>query len=75
MDEKHNKRGATPGFVADGHRRARTAAEPQVQAEVEREFADRLEHASGRERARLLREMEREIKRRIRGTAPPDALY
>ena len=75
MDEKRKKRGAAPGFVADGHRRARAAVEPHVRAEVESEFAGRLQNASFFKRLRLLREMEREIQRRVDQTAPPDALY
>ena len=33
-------------FLSDGHERARTASEPQVRAEVERQFADELSTAS-----------------------------
>ncbi len=64
MSENHR-------FVHDGHERAYNAAEVEVYAE----FAEQLEHSSGFSKLRLKRDIEREIKRRIRQVAPPDALY
>lgn len=62
-------------FVADGYKRARDAIEPVIRAEVEGEFAERLQTAAFLKRWRLRREMAAEIKRRIHAQAPPDALY
>ena len=75
MDDTRNTGGGAHGFVADGCRRARAAIEPQVRAEVQREFASELENASFLKRVRLRRQMEREIQRRVEAMAPPDALY
>ena len=70
-----NKRQKNQGFVADGYRRAKRAAEEHIRPQVEEEFADRLQHATDDERATLQREMEEEIKQRVNRIAPPDALY
>jgi len=72
MSDRHNSR---QGIVADGHRRAVRALEPVVRAEVEAEYADRLAAVPRWKRARLRREMQQEIERRIAERAPPDALY
>ena len=64
------------GIVKGGYKRACAALEPAIQAEVRKEFAERLENASFFERLRLLREMATEIERRLRAKVPPpDALY
>ena len=75
MVEKHDPPQCNHRFVADGYGRARDAIEPEIRAEVEREFAKRLQTASFLKRWRLRREMAAEIKRRIHARAPPDALY
>jgi hypothetical protein len=62
-------------FVVDGYERARAAAEPQIRADVEQEYAIQLVNASVIERWRLKREMARVIAKRIDQAAPPDALY
>ena len=63
------------GIVADGYWRLLAVVDPQVRAEVEAEYAGRLEQASFWERRRLKREMAREIKRRVDEKAPPYGLY
>jgi hypothetical protein len=63
------------GFVADGYERACAALEPEVRAAVLAEYAARLAQAAPWERRRLLREIEREITRRVHEQAPPEALY
>ncbi len=71
MGEDHSE-----GIVKDGYKRACAALEPAIQAEVRKEFAERLENASFFERLRLRRQMAAEIRRRVVGKAPPpDALY
>ena len=75
MDDTRKNDDAAHGFVADGCRRARAAIEPRVRADVEREFAGKLENASFLKRLRLRRQMEREIQRRVEAMAPSDALY
>jgi hypothetical protein len=62
-------------FIEYGYQLARAAFEPEIRAAVVAEFAERLAVASLIERWRLRREMAREIERRLRQTAPPDALY
>jgi hypothetical protein len=62
-------------FVEYGYQLARAALEPGIRAAVAAEFAERLAVASLSERWRLRREMAREIERRLRKMAPPDALY
>ena len=62
-------------FVADGYRRARAAAIVEIRAEVEREYAERLESAGWLRRWLLYRQMRREIKKRIDGKSPPWGLY
>ena len=64
------------GIVKDGYKRACSALEPAVRAEVRKVFAKRLKDASFLERLRLRRQMAAEIERRVRAKAPPpDALY
>jgi hypothetical protein len=63
------------GFVDDGYSRACQAVSEQVSAEVEQEFAERLQQASFIKRCRIRREIAQEIERRIHASAPPDALY
>jgi hypothetical protein len=63
------------GLVANGCERARLAAEPQIRAEVEREYESRIANASLIQRWRLKREMNRLIKQRLSQIAPPDAIY
>ncbi|MBN1908215.1 MAG: hypothetical protein JW818_00615 [Pirellulales bacterium] len=48
---------------------------PEIREQVELEYADRLDQASWLGRLRLRREIDREIARRTREQAPPDALY
>jgi hypothetical protein len=48
---------------------------PQIRAEVEREYAERLKSAGWLRRWRLQREMKREIKKRLDRIAPPSGLY
>ena len=63
------------GFLADGHARARAAAEPHVRSQVESEYAKRLAACTNEERIRLRGEMAKVIAERIKEMAPPDALY
>jgi hypothetical protein len=62
-------------FAHGGCQRACAALEPNVRAEVAKEYVQRLAQATVWQRWQLDREMEREIKRRIRRRAPPGALY
>jgi hypothetical protein len=62
-------------IVADGYRRARAALEPEVRAEVEAEYAARLQGVKFVERMKLKREINREVEMRLRRRAPRDALY
>lgn len=62
-------------FVADGRARAAMALKGKIAAEVEAEFAERLEKATPYQRIRLKLNMVREINRRLEKEAPPDALY
>jgi len=62
-------------FVADGCDRARIVLEPLVRAEVEAEYTEILQTASFWQRLLLRKKVNREIERRIREAAPPDALY
>jgi len=62
-------------FIHDGHERAYNAAEEKVRSELYAEFAEQLERSSGFSKLRMKREIEQEIKRRVRQVAPPDALY
>ncbi len=63
------------GFVANGCERARFAAEPQIRADVEREYESRIATASIIQRWRLKWEMNRLIQKRLSQIAPRDALY
>ena len=56
MDQAHDS-----GFVEDGCQRAHDAIEPAVRAQVEQEYADRLETASLFQRHKLRRELNKEI--------------
>lgn len=62
-------------FVADGCERARAAAEPQIRADVERQYASRIAAASLIHRWRLKREMNKQIAKLVAQVAPPDALF
>jgi hypothetical protein len=62
-------------FVADGCHRARSANVSAIRAEVEREYAERLQSAGFFRRWLLCREMRREIERRLDRVAPPWGLY
>lgn len=62
-------------IVANGYARAYAAIEPGVRAEVQAEYAERLQNASFFSRVWIRWEMKREIRRRIDRSAPPDALY
>jgi len=62
-------------FVEDGHERASAALESVVCAEVQAEYASRLQDASAAKRMMLRIEIRREIRRRIDAQAPSDALY
>jgi hypothetical protein len=62
-------------FVAGGCGRAWSAAEGIVRAEIVAEFAERLQAAGFWMRLSLRWQMHREIGRRLRRLAPPDALY
>jgi hypothetical protein len=63
------------GFLHDGHKRAYSANEPIVRAEVQREYADCLAKAPPSEREQIRAEIERVIAERLEKLAPPDALY
>lgn len=62
-------------FVADGYGRAWSAVEPAVREQVEREFAAKWNASGVVGRWFLLRQIEREIIRRIELKAPEDAFY
>jgi hypothetical protein len=62
-------------FVADGYRRARSALEPKIRAEVEAEFADERKAAGWIRRWFVQRKIKSEIRRRIHAEAPPEAHY
>ena len=68
------------GIVVDGHKRLYEALHTngtvaRIRAEVEAEFARRIQVASFWRRWQLRRQMEQEIKRRLARLAPPHALY
>ena len=63
------------GFLADGCERARAATEPQIRADVEREYANRIAAAYIIQRWWLNREMNKQIAERVARIASPDALY
>ncbi|MBI1348290.1 hypothetical protein GC163_18605 [bacterium] len=63
------------GIVADGFWRARAALKPHVRLIVETEYAERLAVADDAEKTQLLREMQREIRRRVRAQSPWYGLY
>lgn len=65
----------TPRFIHGGWWIARNAAEPEIRAAVMRDYAERLEDAAGAEANRLRKEIEQEIKTRLKTVAPPDGLY
>jgi hypothetical protein len=62
-------------IVADGWHRARSANASAIRAEVEREYAERLQSAGCFRRCLLRWEMRREIERRLERVAPPWGLY
>jgi hypothetical protein len=62
-------------FVLDGRERAREASFDGIRAQVEAEYAERLQAANWARRLLLKAEMRREIERRLDRIAPPDALY
>ena len=62
-------------FLADGDQRLRNVQKPQVRAEVEQQYADRLAAASWFERRKIRKQIKAEIKRRLNELSPPDALY
>ena len=62
-------------FIAGGYDEARRANKPSVREEVEREFAAKLGAASTADRKRIAAEIDREIEKRLKRIAPPDALY
>jgi hypothetical protein len=68
-------RGGNQQFVEDGQKRAEKAMAPQVHAEVEAEYAERLASARWYRRLMLRREMRREIRRRVERVAPSGGLY
>jgi hypothetical protein len=62
------------GFVADGQERARAG----IRAQVEAEYAELLKGASPASPenvARLRREMDRDLQKRLSSQAPRDGLY
>ncbi len=63
------------GIVADGYERAWSANIGAVRAEVEKEFAERMARAGFRERRKLRREIEEEVRRRMERKAPPWGLH
>lgn len=62
-------------FIVGGWRRAHSAAEPEVRKQVFAEYSEQLEAATAWERFWLWHKVEREIKRRVKKMAAPDALY
>jgi hypothetical protein len=62
-------------FVAGGYERACAAALPQIRAELEREYRERLAAAGWLQRWRLRREMNRQIRKRLDRIAPRWGLY
>lgn len=58
-------------FISGGHEIACAA----IRAEVKREYADRWNKATWWKRWRLWAEINAEVRRRVKRTAPPDALY
>jgi len=62
-------------FVADGWSRACSALEPAIREQVIAEFAERWRTATYLQRIKLRLAIRREIARRIKQLAPPDALY
>ncbi len=62
-------------FVCDGYARTCAAIQPQIRAVVEAEFSERLAAASLWGRFWLRRAIEREVRQRVRQSAPPEALY
>jgi hypothetical protein len=65
----------SPGFVADGWNRARTAVEAAARINVQQRYAVKIEAATPAERTSLQAELEREIARRVAEQAPRWALY
>lgn len=69
------RRSGPTGFVADGYRRARLAAEPVIRRAVRAEFEAELNAAPVEGRSAIRRRMDLEIKRRLELVAPADGLY
>jgi hypothetical protein len=69
--DKRKKEPAMLPFVDDGHERATKA----IRAEVEATYAQQLQAASAAEKNLSKKEIEAEIRERIKVIAPPDALY
>jgi hypothetical protein len=69
------KRQQETAFVEDGKRRAAIGSEPEIRQAVELEFQAQLQDASPWRRFCIRREMEREVRSRVRRAAPSDALY
>jgi hypothetical protein len=59
------------GFVSGGRRRAIEA----IRAEVEAKYAGQLNAAAGAEKMLLKKQIEAEIRVRLKEVAPPNALY
>lgn len=62
-------------FIYEGRELHYDAVAPQIRAEVQAEFAERLAKASSLERILLWFEMNREIRRRIAATVSERSLY
>jgi hypothetical protein len=62
-------------IVEDGRQRAEEAMAPQIHAEVEADYAERLASANWYHRLMLRWEISREIHRRFERVAPPWGLY
>lgn len=61
--------------VADGQKRAHDGSIDQVRAEVQAKYAEELNKAGRWKRMQIRRKMEKEIRKRMTKTAPPDGLY
>jgi hypothetical protein len=65
-----------PGVVADGYSRWRTATEATIRAEVTQIFAAGFRDASLFRRFKINRQIERQVRRRLREVEPsPEALF
>lgn len=75
VESSHASDQGTSGFVVNGRRNACVAAEAQVRADVESEYASQLATASIFVRWRLRWEIRKEIVKRINKIAPREAVY